>query len=128
MNDAEKIIQLYLTDETKMYQDWFQALNPTDDDTVPFAQFPKLETLKKRFQKWFEIQRPVLQQKVCQEWGYAKQKKKFQQKQSFIIALSIDCLAIALSLPTTNTIAIATILVAEGYLEDLCSSANNPSS
>jgi phage anti-repressor protein len=121
MNETEEIIQIYLTDETKRYQDWFQALNPSDDDTVPFAQLPALPILKKRFKKWFEAQRPFLHQKICQDWGYANQKKKFQQKQSFIIALSIDCLAIALSLPTTNTIAIATILVAEDYLEELCS-------
>jgi len=87
---------------------------------MPFGSSFSLEMLKKRFQQWFEKQQDSLQHKICQEWEYPKKKTQFKNKEALIIAISVDCLAIMLSLPTTNILTVATILVADGYLDKLC--------
>jgi hypothetical protein len=123
MNKTQQaLIETYLADETKLYQDWYQAFYPPegDTDTMPFGSSFSLEMLKKRFQQWFEKQQEILQRKICQEWEYPKKKAQFKNKEALIIAISVDCLAIMLSLPTTNLLTVATILVADGYLDKLC--------
>ena len=117
----QALIDSYLKDEKKRYQDWYQEFDApeSDPDTVAFASF-SVETFKKRFNQWFEKRREMLQQKICQEWEYPKKKSQFKSQEAFIIAISVDCLAIALSLPTTNVLTVGTILVVDGYLEKLC--------
>jgi len=53
--------------------------------------------------------------RIFDEWEYS-----IENQQAFIIAISIDCLAIAFSLPTTNVLTVGTILVVDGYLDKLC--------
>lgn len=119
---AEQDISKYLADETQLYQDWYQTfyVPEGDTDTVPFTSSFSLATLKKRFNDWFEKRREMLREQICQKWQYSSKKSQFKNQQDIIIALSIDCLAIALSLPTTNVVTVATILVVDGYLEKLC--------
>ena len=119
---AEQSIKNYLVDEMKLYQDWYQAFYApeSDTDTVAFAPPFSLETFKKRFSQWFEKRREILRQKICEEWEYPKKKSAFENKEAMIIAISVDCLAIAFSLPTTNVLTVGTILVVDGYLEKLC--------
>jgi len=122
---AEQDISKYLADETQLYQDWYQTFYALehDADTKPFAPSFSLATLKKRFNQWFEERREMLREQICQKWEYSSKKSQFKNQQDIIIALSIDCLAIALSLPTTNVVTIATILVVDGHLEKLCSNS-----
>jgi hypothetical protein len=118
----QTLIDSYLFDETKRYQDWYQEFYAPegDTDTVAFAPSFSLETFKKRFNQWFEKRREMLQHKICEEWEYPKKKSAFENKEAIIVAISIDCLAVALSLPTTNVITVGTILVVDGYLDKLC--------
>lgn len=122
-NTQQALIDSYLNDELKLYQDWYQEVYApeTDSETVAFAPSFSLETLKKRFKQWFQNQKQMLRHKICEEWGYSNKKGSFENQKAIIIAISMDCLAVALSLPTTNTITISTILVVDGYLDQLCS-------
>jgi hypothetical protein len=121
----QALIDSYLKDEMKLYQDWYQEFDApeSDPDTVDFASF-SVKTFKKRFNQWFEKRQTLLRQKICEEWEYPKKKSAFKNQEAFIIAISVDCLAIALSLPTTNVLAVGTILVVDGYLEKLCPDSN----
>jgi len=112
-----------LADDTKLYEDWYHAFYAPDSDTetVAFAPSFSLETFKKRFNQWFEKRRNLLRHKICEEWGYPQKKSVFEN--AMIIAISVDCLAVALSLPTTNVITVGTILVVDGYLDKLCPEA-----
>ena len=123
MNETQQaLIDSYLKDEIKVYQDWYQAVYApeSDTDTVAFAPSFSLETLKKRFNQWLEKRREMLRYTICDEWEYPKKKSAFANKEAMIIAISVDCLAVALALPTTNVITVGTILVVDGYLDDLC--------
>ena len=122
----QTLIDSYLKDYMKVYQDWYQAFYApeADSDTVAFAPSFSLETFKKRFNQWFEKRREMLRYKVCEEWEYPNKKGTFENKEAMIIAISIDCLAVALSLPTTNVITVGTILVVDGYLDKLCPDSN----
>jgi len=119
----QALIDSYLKDDVKVYQDWYQDFYApeNDTDTVAFAPSLSLATFKKRFNQWFEKRREMLRHKICDEWEYSKKKSGFENKEAIIIAVSIDCLAVALSLPTTNVITVGTILVVDGYLDELCS-------
>ncbi|RKZ53057.1 MAG: hypothetical protein DRR16_16425 [Candidatus Parabeggiatoa sp. nov. 3] len=118
----QTLIDTYLADDTKLYEDWYHAFYApeNDTDTLAFAPSFSVETFKKRFNQWFEKRRNLLQHKICEEWEYPQKKSVFENKQAMIIAISVDCLAVALSLPTTNVITVATILVVDGYLDKLC--------
>ncbi|MCK5720072.1 MAG: hypothetical protein KAH84_09030, partial [Thiomargarita sp.] len=99
----------------------FQNMNANDDqDVIEFAEFPSLESLKKRFNDWLESQKLALKQKICVEWDYTHKKKIFENKEDLIIAVSMDCLVVGFGVPTTNTLTIAAILVMNGYLKNLC--------
>ena len=115
-------IELYLTDETKLYQDWFAIYNPpTDIETIKFTEKTSLESLKKRFANWFDSQEKSLRKIICGEWNYRFKHKTFENKIALITAIAIDCLAVTYGFSTANNFIIATILVVDGYLERLCS-------
>ena len=116
----EQSINNYLQDETKLYQDWYESFSEQDANTVQFSTNFSLDTLKKRFNQWFAKHRETLRHKICVEWEYPKKKSTFESKEAMIIAISVDCLAVALSLPTTNVITVGAILVVDGYLDKLC--------
>ena len=109
-----------MQNETKLYQDWYELTSEEDVDTVAFSSNFSVDALKKRFNRWFETHHEMLRHKICDEWEYSKKKTAFESKEAIIIAISVDCLAVALSLPTTNVITVGTILVVDGYLDKLC--------
>jgi len=119
--EQHDLIEMYLADETKLYQDWFQIHNPTTDtETIEFAELPSLVALKKRFGAWFETQERALRKTICDEWDYRCQRKTFENRIALITAIAIDCLVVTYGFSTANTLTIATILVVDGYLERLC--------
>ncbi len=124
MNDIqlEQSVHSYLQNETKLYQDWYELAftSEEDVDTVAFSSSFSVDAIKKRFNRWFEKHHELLQHKICYEWEYPKKKTAFESKEAMIIAISVDCLAVALSLPTTNVITVGIILVVDGYLDKLC--------
>ena len=120
--DQQALIKAYLSDETKLYQDWYQGLNPQtgDPSTVKFASLPSVDAVKQRFEKWVEKHQGWLKQKICVDWGYSRKHEKFQTQEMLIIALTADGLTAALPIPTA-TLAAMTILVMERHLDKMCS-------
>ncbi|MEK8021534.1 MAG: hypothetical protein VSS75_032060 [Candidatus Parabeggiatoa sp.] len=117
---TEQTIKLYLSDETKRYQDWYQGLTPPGDpNTVQFSSQSSIEAIKERFPKWVEKHQAWLKQKICVEWGYSRKHEGFQTTEMLIIALTADGLTAALPIPTA-TLAAMTILVAEHHLDKIC--------
>ena len=120
------LINLYLADETKLYQDWYASIQPrpADPDTTPFGINESLEELKQRFIQWWrhsvetDSQRlQLLKDKVCKTWLALKDHKSTP----VLIALVSDALA-TLNLPyLPNPLPAATILVtSELFLTHLC--------
>lgn len=122
----QALIESYLSDDIKVYQEWYKEFYTpdSDNDTVSFTPSFSLDTFKRRFNQWFEKQQKILRHQICDEWEYSKKKSAFENKEAIIIAISIDCLAVALSLPTTNVLTVGTILVVDGYLDKLCPDSN----
>jgi len=120
--DQQALIKAYLSDETKLYQDWYQGLNPVkgDPSTVKFASLPSVDAVKQRFEKWVEKHQGWLKQKICVDWGYSRKHEEFQTTEMLIIALTADGLTAALPIPTA-TLAAMTILVMERHLDKMCS-------
>ena len=112
----------YLSDNDKLYKDWYQSLNlPTADaSTVQYARLPSIATIKANFQKWFEENQAWLKQKICMEWDYPRKRQESQTAEMLIIALTADGLTALLPIPAAATLATATILVIENRLDALC--------
>lgn len=116
------LIETYLKDETKLYQDWYQSIQPkaADPDSIPFGMSDTLEELKQRFFAWWkksietDAQRlQLFKDQVCKKWLELKDHEKVH----VLIAVVLDALSY-LHLPHSPPV--ATILVTSGYLNHLC--------
>ena len=125
-NSTDDLINLYLADETKLYQDWYASIQPrpTDPDTTPFGINESLEELKQRFMAWWrhsievDSQRlQLLKDQLCKKWLVLKK----HESASVLVKLVSDVLA-KLKLPfLLNPLPVATILVlSDVFLTDLC--------
>lgn len=127
--EQQALIDVYLQDEMKLYQDWYATLQPitADPDTTPFRIRDSLEELKQRFEAWWQasvetdMQRlKALREAVCQWWLARRNEEKWH----ILIAFVLDTLAY-LHLP--HSAPVATILVTSGYLDKLCSECTDAS-
>jgi len=117
------LIDTYLNDQTKLYQDWYLSIQPpqaNDPDTTPFGIQETLEELKQCFLAWWkqsvETDTQRLQDfkdRVCKKWLALKDHEKIH----VLIAIVLDSLSY-LHLPHSPPV--ATILVTSGYLNHLC--------
>ena len=117
MKPSEQIEE-YLSDETKLYQDWYTGLFEESEDaqyTTEVGAIPDLDELKQFFDKWFKKQQERFKKACCD--GYCQNK---QQQPSMLTAAVTDLLGAALGNFPVNVPATATILVAGGYLERIC--------
>ena len=120
---TDDLINLYLADETKLYQDWYESVQPqsADPDTTPFGIKESLDELKQRFIAWWrrivetDSQRlQLLKETLCQKWLALKE----HESAPILIALVSDTLATS-DLP--HSLPVATILVTSGiFLTQLC--------
>ncbi len=121
--DNESKINNYLADTSKLYQDWYTGFNPSEDDnqyTTPVGiQIPPSDQIKKLFYQWFNKNKKLLREKLCDKWEYCHKKADFSKNQTQYIAYLADTLTIILNI-AVNTIATATILHVEKYLDHLC--------
>jgi hypothetical protein len=122
MNQTEQLVEEYLSNKTKLYQDWYKGLQQEEDsDTELFAPPSSEKGIRERFKVWFAENKARLKEEICIKWGYSGKKAQFQKRSLLIISISVDCLAVAFLIPATNTITTATILVVDDYLDELCS-------
>ncbi|OQW92090.1 MAG: hypothetical protein BWK78_02725 [Thiotrichaceae bacterium IS1] len=127
MQNQEILIAQYLTNETKLYQDWYASINPqaNDPDTVQFSLGESVEELKKRFQIWWQhsvekdtARLKLLKELLCEKWRNLRHTEQVH----VLIAIVLDALAMV-HLPHTPPV--ATILVTSGYLTKLCEECEN---
>lgn len=117
------LINVYLANETKLYQDWYASIQPrpADPDTTRFGINESLEELKQRFIAWWrhsiEVDSQRLQlfkEAVCQKWLALKD----HESAPILIAIVSDALTNS-DLP--HSLPVATILVTSGiFLTQLC--------
>ena len=121
-NSTDDLINVYLADETKLYQDWYASVQPqsADPDTTRFGINDSLEELKQRFMAWWrhsietDSQRlQLFKDKVCKKWLELKDHERVH----VLIAIVLDGLA---SLHLPHSVPVATILVTTGYLSHFC--------
>jgi len=123
MNSKDKKLQIdnYLSDEEKLYQDWYTGLFETSKDaqyTSEVGIIPNFDELKQFFEEWFNNQKDKLK-KLCIDYDYC-QKRQQQNQQALLIAGVADGLtSVVVGIPV-NFLATAAILVAGKYLDRLC--------
>jgi hypothetical protein len=126
MNPKEKELQIeiYLSNEDKLYQDWYTGLFETSEDapyTTEVGIIPEREELKRFFEKWFNNQKEKLK-KLCVDYC---QKRSQQNQQTLLIASVADSLSFVVVGFPVNIVATATILVAGKFLDRLCDCSKN---
>ncbi len=131
--DLIQQIEEYLSDEAKLYQDWYLGISPpkTDSDTKFVAVKPSLESMKKRFDAWFKQNcgfikdafcKPANSKSVqtcCEKWKKWREKKTFHTRQHLIVAIVTD-IALSPLVHPSHTVVTVTLLFANGYLDLLC--------
>ncbi len=113
------LIETYLVDETKMYQDWYKGLQQgqSESSMTPFAaKLPSNDSIIKRFQSWLDQYKDFLKTKICVKWEYQR-KKAESQSQKFLISALADALTL-LGIPTA--LATSSWLVIKGHLDHIC--------
>ena len=123
---TDDLINVYLADETKLYQDWYASVQPqsADPDTTQFGIKESLDELKQRFIQWLQnsIEKDsqrlqLLKDQLCKKWLVLKK----HESASVLVQLVSDILT-KLKLPfLLNPLPVATILVlSDVFLTDLC--------
>ena len=129
MQSQQALIEVYLQDEMKLYQDWYATLQPLahDPDTTPFGIDESLDELKQRFATWWRTSVETDKQRlkafldaVCKKWLEMRDAEKLH----VLIAIVLDMLSY-FHLPHSPPV--ATILVTSGYLNKLCLECNDES-
>jgi hypothetical protein len=66
----QRKIEEYLTDEDKLFSDWYHSLgNPDfDPDIQPVGTSPKIDNIKKTFKEWVEGNKKALKSGICNDW------------------------------------------------------------
>jgi len=122
MNNQQQQIAEYLSNEAKLYQDWYKAVTQMEDDdayTIPRAKLPSLESLKEQFMNWFNDNCTFFKEKICPKWLYLQKIEGFHNKQHVIAAIVTDVVLTPLIHPN-HTAVIVTLLVINGCLDKLC--------
>jgi hypothetical protein len=122
--NIESEIKHYLSDETKLYHDWYLGVTQvqTDGESLQVSVIPECDELKRLFEQWFNIQQNRLK-KLCE--AYCQKRQQFQHSQPLLIATVADTLStVFMGLPI-NLAATATILVGEAFLDRLCDCPEN---
>lgn len=116
-NELASQINQYLSDETKLYQDWYTGLTQTEDSqyTKQVGVVPKLEELQKLFDGWINQHLPILKENLC-----IKLQQLEGDEESKLIATVADVLTVIFPGIPMNRIAISVILVTKKYLKRIC--------
>jgi hypothetical protein len=125
-SEIESQINEYLSDDTKLYQDWYTAVTQAKTEskqyTTQVGVIPDVDELKRLFEKWFRKQRETLK-KLCVE--YCQKREQIKEHESLLIAGVADVLTVVFVGTPVNVAAIATILVVGKYLDRLCDCPKN---
>jgi hypothetical protein len=118
--EQQVLIEMYLADETKLYEAWYTGLTQTEDSeyTQKVSVIPPLEELKKLCLNWIQQQQAALKPKFCEKYRHLR--KEFQHQETLLIAGVADSLSVVFTGLPINLLAVATILVSEKHLDQMC--------
>ena len=114
----ESQIENYLSDEDKLYQDWYTGLfEKTEGEqySTQVGVIPDFSEIKGLFEKWFNKQRSTLKG-LCGDYCQKRQEKL---QEPLLIAAVADGLTVFAGMPV-NVVALASILVAGKFIDRLC--------
>jgi hypothetical protein len=118
--EIETKINEYLSDETKLYQDWYTGLTQTKEGqyTKEVGVELKLPALKEMYEGWVKQQLPVFKEKLCPP--YCQKRQEYQDQETLLIAALADILTVTFTGMPINSVAAAVILVTTKRLDKLC--------
>jgi len=118
--EQQALIETYLVDETKLYQDWYTGLIQTKDSqyTQKVGFIPPLAELRKMCEDWIGQKQESIKTNFCAK--YSQMRKQFQNQETLLIAGVADGLSVVLVGVPINVVAVATILVSEKHLDRIC--------
>ncbi len=119
--EQQALIETYLADETKLYQDWYSGLTQTEDNQYTQkvgSIIPPVDELKKMCLNWIKQQQETLKSESCGK--YCQIRQQFQNQETLLIAGVADGLSVVFVGIPINVIAVATILVSEKHLDKIC--------
>jgi hypothetical protein len=118
-NELASQINQYLSDETKLYQDWYTGLTQTEDSqyTKQVGIIPDLSKLKKLCEDWINQHLPILKENLC-----LKVQQLEGQEQSKLVATVADVLTVIFPGIPMNRLAVSVILVSKKHLKRICDS------
>jgi hypothetical protein len=118
-NELTSQINQYLSDETKLYQDWYTGLTQTEDSqyTKQVGIIPDLSKLKKLCEDWINQHLPILKENLC-----LKVQQLEGQEESKLVATVADVLTVIFPGVPMNRVAVSVILVSKKYLKRICDS------
>jgi hypothetical protein len=107
--------------KAELYKDWYKYFNESEDikhTNQSKSIIPSVDTLKKLFEKWINKHKQEISEQLCEQ--YCQKKQQFQNKESLLIAGVTDGLAVILAGIPVNSVVVATILVADRFLDRIC--------
>jgi hypothetical protein len=118
--EQHALIEMYLADKTKLYQDWYTGLTQTEENqyTQKVGVIPPLDELKKMSLNWIKQQQESIKTKFCEK--YCQTRQQFQNQETLLIAGVADSLSVVFVGVPINLVAVATILVSEKHLDRIC--------
>ena len=118
--EIETKINEYLSDEAKLYQDWYTGLIQTEEAqyTKEVRVKLKLPALKKMCEDWIEQQTPIIKEKFCPP--YCQKRQEYQDQETWLIAAAADLLTVTFIGVPINCVAVSVILVTTKQLDKLC--------
>ena len=136
MTTQNELIELYLNDETKLLQDWYQQQQLQQHrDLEPIAIFPTLEELRAMARQWLQTlyrkHQAVFQKELCCKlisgesacaW-WRRVRRETQLHHDLIIAL-VDEKVLSPLLGTQHLAVTMTLIVTSHFLDRICEGLN----
>ncbi len=136
MTPQNELIELYLNDETKLLQDWYQQIQLRQHpDLEPIAVFPTLEELRAMAQQWLQTvyrkHHAVFQKELCRKlvsgetacaW-WRRIRRESQLSHDLIVAM-LDESVLSPLFGTQHFTVTVTLIVTSHFLDRVCEEAH----
>jgi hypothetical protein len=118
--EQQTLIEMYLADEAKLYQDWYAGLTQTEESqyTQKVGVIPPLDELKNLCENWIQQRQESIKTQFCEK--YSQMRTQFQEQEALLIAGVADSLSLVFVGVPINMVAAATILVSKKHLDRIC--------
>ena len=126
-------ITTYLAEENKLYQDWWNELNPPLEGVEQVSLKENIEEYQRRFSNWFQqwyeenrlpfkkacCEIKIHGKTICERWLEIRKEHDFHKKQDLTVSLIVDLIISAITHLPHTPVSI-TIIILNGYLDKIC--------